>query len=114
MAELEKNEKKQEKPINKKEKFIWLAASVVIAVVGIIIHNKSIVIPTVPMIIYAAMLLFTIIMSAQKASIERFSFAGENGDKKKYTLMSIFYYVVIILAVAYVVLALWISGIFSV
>lgn len=114
MAELKAEEKKSAKPINKKEKFIWLAVSLVIAFVGIIIHVNSVKLPLVPMIIYAALLLFTIIMSAQKTSIERFSFTGDNPDKKMYMIMSTLYYAIIILAVAYVLLALWVSGIFSV
>ncbi len=114
MAGLKKEENKPEKPINKKEKYIWLAVSVVIAIAGIIIHTKSITLSAAPMVLYAAGLMFTIIMSAQKASIERFSFTGENANKKMYYIMSALYYGIIILAVAYVILALWISNIFSV
>ena len=49
-------------------------------------------------------------------SIERFGYADDSneGNKLKYALTSILYYIFIFTAVAYAFLALWVSGVFSI
>ena len=55
-------------------------------------------------------------MAAQRTSIERFGYADDSneGNKLKYALTSILYYIFIFTAVAYAFLALWVSGVFSI
>ena len=105
---------KAEKPINKVQKYIWFAISVLISFIGMIIHNTMDKLPSWAIIVYAALLLFTIIMAAQKTSIERFSYSGETPNKKKFILSSFIYYAFIIIAVFYVFQALWVSKILSI
>ena len=114
MAEKTQNVKKEKtekmpKPI---EKVIWLAASVAVAVIGYFIRTSDIKVPIAVTVLYVAFLLFTIIMSAQRTSIERFSFApneetGYKGDRKKYVLISIIYYFIVCVAVFYIFFSLW-------
>ena len=94
------------------EKVIWLAVSFVIAFIGYFLRSSDMKLHVVVTILYVALLLFTIIMAAQRTSIERFSFApneetGSKGDKKKYILMSIVYYFIICVAVFYIFFSLW-------
>ena len=108
-AQKNKKEAKMPKPI---EKFIWFAASVAVAVVGYFLRSSDLKLPAAVTVLYVALLLFTIIMSAQRTSIERFSFApneetGEKGNKKKYILTSIVYYFIICAAVFYIFFSLW-------
>lgn len=112
MAETKK--KKEVTLPKKQEKYIWFGASAVIAVIGTIVHLAGVEFSTVPSIIYSALLMFTIIMCAQKVSILRFSFTGENPNKKMYFLVSVIYYIIIFISIFYAFLALWISGILSV
>lgn len=116
VAEKEKTEKVQ-KPIKKSEKFIWFLASAAIAVGGSLCHINNIRFNIWISVVYSAFLLFTIIMAAQRTSIERFGYADEEAptaDKTKYALTSILYYIFIIIAVVYAFLALWVSGVFSI
>lgn len=116
VAEKEKAEKAQ-KPVKKIEKYIWFLASAVIAAVGSICHINNIKFNIWVSVIYSALLLFTIVMAAQRTSVERFGYADEDAptaNKTKYALTSILYYVFIIAAVAYAFLALWVSGVFSI
>lgn len=104
-----KKEVKMPKPI---EKVIWFAASVAVAVVGYFLRSSDMKLHVVVTVLYVALLLFTIIMAAQRTSIERFSFApneeaGYKGDKKKYVLISIVYYFIICVAVFYIFFSLW-------
>ena len=114
MAEKTKKVKKEKpvkvpKPI---EKWIWLAVSAAVAVAGYFIRTSDIKPHIAVTTLYVAFLLFTIIMSAQRASIQRFSYApneetGDKGNKKKYYLSSIIYYLIIIVAVFYIFFSLW-------
>lgn len=116
VAEKEKTEKVQ-KPIKKSEKFIWFLASAAIAAGGSLCHINNIRFNIWISVVYSAFLLFTIIMAAQRTSIERFGYADEEAptaDKTKYVLTSILYYIFIIIAVVYAFLALWVSGVFSI
>jgi len=100
---------KMPKPI---EKVIWFAASVIVAVIGYYIRSSDIKLHVAVTVLYVAFLLFTIIMCAQRMSIERFSYApneetGEKGNKKKYVLTSIVYYFIVCVAVFYIFFSLW-------
>lgn len=111
--------KKTEKMPKPFEKFIWLFASVIIAVVGYFLRTSDVQLNLIAKTIFAAFLLFTIIMAAQKTSVERFSFAkdeenGIEGDKKKYILSSLVYYLFDIIAVFYIFYSLWVCRVFSV
>lgn len=119
IAEKEKTENKEkaQKPVKKTEKYIWFLASAVIAAIGAVCHSNEIKFNIWVSVVYSAFLLFTIIMAAQRTSIERFGYADEESktaDKTKYALTSILYYIFIIIAVAYAFLALWASGVFSI
>lgn len=119
VAEKEKaeNKEKAQKPVKKIEKYIWFLASAVIAAVGAVCHTNGIKFNIWVSVIYSAFLLFTIIMAAQRTSVERFGYANEDSptaDKTKYALTSILYYIFIIIAVVYAFLALWVSGVFSI
>ena len=117
IAEKEKTENKEkaQKPVKKTEKYIWFLASVIIAAVGSICHINGVKFNIWVSVAYSSFLLFTIIMSAQRTSVERFGYAeSPTADKTKYALTSILYYIFIIIAVAYAFLALWVSGVFSI
>ncbi|HJI46129.1 MAG TPA: hypothetical protein OIM00_01605 [Oscillospiraceae bacterium] len=119
VAEKEKTENKEkaQKPVKKTEKYIWFLASVIIAAVGSICHINGVKFNIWVSVAYSSFLLFTIIMSAQRTSVERFGYADEESptaDKTKYALTSILYYIFIVIAVAYAFLALWVSGVFSI
>lgn len=115
VAEKERTEKAQ-KPVKKIEKFIWFIASAVIAAGGAICHTNEIKFNIWVSVIYSALLLFTIVMAAQRTSVERFGYADEESgsNKTKYALTSVLYYIFIIIAVVYAFLALWVSGVFSI
>lgn len=110
MGNTEKTAKK-DKPIKKVEKYIWFAVSAVICLVGGILRNATDSLPAAVKVIVSACILFTIVMAAQKTSIERFSYAGENPDKKKYILLSVLYYAFIVVAVFDIFFCLWVSKI---
>ncbi len=119
VAEKEKKEKSEstQKPVKKIEKYIWFSVSAVIAAVGSICHINGIKFNVWVSVAYSAFLLFSIIMAAQRTSVERFGYADEDSktaDKTKYALTSILYYIFILIAVAYAFLALWVSGVFSI
>lgn len=112
MAEKAQKKKKEEKMPKPIEKVIWLAASVAVAVVGYFLRISDIKLHIAATVLYVALLLFTIIMSAQRTSVERFSFApneetGNKGNKKKYIITSIIYYLIICVAVFYIFFSLW-------
>lgn len=116
MAEVEKTEKTQStaklpKPV---EKYIWLVISVIIAAVGIFLRTADVQLNFWVKSIFAALLLFTIIMAANKVSSERFALADNKETKTQYILKSILYYVFIVIAVFYIFLSLWVSNIISV
>lgn len=113
IAEKEKPVKAQ-KPVKKAEKFIWFVASAVIAAIGAICHTNSIKFNIWVSVIYAAVLFFTVIMAAQRTSIERFDCIENDGNKAKYFLITVLYYAFIIVAVFYAFLALWVAGVFSI
>lgn len=102
---------KMPKPI---EKFIWLAVSLVIALVGYFLRTGGVELPFWGSVAFTVLLLFTIIMAAQKVSTERFALAENKETKKQYILKSILYYAFIFLAVFYIFLSLWVSRIISV
>lgn len=105
---------KEEKPVKKTEKFIWFGASAVIAVIGSVCRSAGMNLPVWFKIAFAAFILFLVVMAAQKTSAERFGYAGENGNKQKYILSSVLYYIFILIAVFYVFLAMWVGGVLSV
>lgn len=118
----EKNKRQAEKPERLPkpvEKFIWLGVSVVIAVVGAVLRKSGMELHWIVKALYSAFQLFTVIMAAQKTSIERFSFApneetGNKGNKKKYILSSIIYYLFIIAAVFFVFYCMWVCKVLSI
>ena len=116
MAEVEKTEKKTEKEKLPKpmSKYIWFGVSVVIALVGCFLRTADVQLNFWVKSIFAALLLFTIIVAANKVSTERFVLADNKETKKQYILKSILYYVYIIIAVFYIFLSLWVSNIISV
>ncbi len=116
VAEKEKSGKlqKPERKTNKIEKFIWFVASVIIAAIGTICHLNAIRFNIWVSVAYSALLLFTIVMAAQRTSIERFDCIESDGSKTKYFLITVLYYVFIIAAVFYAFLAMWVSGVFSI
>ncbi len=107
------NEKKEKLP-KPFEKFIWFAVSLAIVLGGYFCRTGDVVLPWWGCALYAAFLLFTIIIAAQKMSIERFSYAENKEDKTKFILSTILYYVFIIIAVFYVFYALWVSRVLSI
>lgn len=116
MAEVEKTEKnksseKLPKPV---EKYIWFGVSVVLAAVGFFLRTANVQLNFWVKSIFAALLLFTIIMAANKVSMERFALADNKETKKQFILKSILYYVFIVIAVFYIFLSLWVSNIISV
>lgn len=113
MADTEKKQSTEKLP-NPIEKYIWFAISVVIAAVGYFLRTGGVELNFWVKAIFAAVLLFTIIMAAQKVSTERFALAENKETKKQYILKSILYYVFIVVAVFYIFLSLWISKILSV
>lgn len=113
VAEKEKTANVQ-KPIKKVEKFIWFIASVIIAAAGAICHINAIKFNIWVSVVYSALLLFTIIMAAQRTSIERFDCIENDSNKTKYFLITVLYYVFVIAAVIYAFLALWVAGVFSI
>lgn len=114
MAEKKKKKQKEIKIPKKREKFIWFAASVIVAVSGYIARISEFEFPLWLKIVYPALLMFLIIICSQKTSIERFSYRGENGNKKMYIITSLIYYVFILVAVFYIFFALWVANILSV
>ncbi len=110
---IEKNEKveKMPKPF---EKFIWFAVSIVVAVIGYFCRTGDVSFPWWGNALYAAFLIFTIIIAAQKQSFERFAYAEKKEDKIKYIISSILYYFLICVAVFYVFYALWVSRVLSI
>ena len=107
---------KAAKPI---EKWIWFAASAVIAVVGFILRKGGTELPFAVKAVYCAMLLFAVIMAAQRTSEERFRFGavdekGKKADKKKYALSTLVYYLFIFAAVFYCFFCLWVVKFISV
>ncbi len=109
----EQPEKKEKMP-KPFEKFIWLGVSVIIALVGYFCRTGDVIFPWWGCALYAALLLFTIIIAAQKMNIERFSFAEKKEDKTKFILASVAYYVFIFIAVFYVFYGLWVARILSI
>lgn len=116
MAEVEKTEKAQsaEKLPKPAEKYIWFGVSVIIAAVGFFLRTADIQLNFWVKSIFAALLLFTIIMAAHKVSTERFALAENKETKKQYILKSILYYVFIVVAVFYIFLSLWVSNVISI
>ncbi len=96
------------------EKFIWLAVSVAIAVLGYIFRVKDIVMPWWGNALFAAFLLFTIIIAAQKMSVERFALVENKEKRSKCIIASIIYYIFIFIAVFYVFYALWVARVLSI
>ncbi|MBR6531640.1 MAG: hypothetical protein IKT61_03990 [Clostridia bacterium] len=113
MSDNEKIQTKEKmpKPI---EKFIWLGASVVIALVGYFLRTGGVKLPFWGSVAFTVALLFTIIIAAQKVSTERFALAENKETKKQYILKTILYYIYIFIAVFYIFLSLWVSRILSV
>ena len=112
-------EEKPEKLPKPFEKFIWFVASVVIAAVGFALRKSGIELHWAVKALYSALQLFAIIMAAQKTSIERFAAApneetGDKGNKKKYILSSLIYYLFIFVAVFYVFYCMWVCKVLSI
>ena len=110
---------KKEKMPKPAEKFIWLGISVIVAAAGYFLRKSGTELHWIAEAVYSALLLFTVIMSAQRTSVERFSAmpdkeTGNEGNKKKYILSSILYYLIIILAVFYIFCCFWVSRVLSI
>ena len=113
MSEKEKTQSTEKLP-KPAEKFIWLAASVVIALVGYFLRTGGVELPFWGTVAFTVALLFTIIIAAQKVSTERFVLADNKETKKQYILKSILYYIYIFIAVFYIFMSLWVARILSV
>ncbi len=113
MSDKEKTQttEKMPKPF---EKYLWLGASFVIALVGYFLRTGNVELPFWGSVGFTVALLFTIIVAAQKASTERFALAENKETKKKYILKSILYFIFIFIAVFYIFFSLWVSRILSV
>ena len=101
------------------EKLIWFGASVVIAAVGFALRKSGVELHWVVKALYSALQLFAIIMAAQKTSIERFDAApneetGDKGNRKKYIISTLIYYLFIFVAVFFVFYCMWVCKVLSV
>ncbi len=113
MSEAEKTQKTEKlpKPI---EKFIWLVISCAIAAVGYLLKTGNFKMPVWLGVIVSVALLVSIVIAAQKASSERAALANNPEKKLGYALRSIVYYLFVIIAVVFIFMSLWFTGILSI
>lgn len=96
------------------EKFLWLLGSVVIAVIGSYLRTSDSDIPAWVRIICVVLLMASVVIAAHKVSIERNEAAKDKEKKLRYFFKTILYYTFIMVAVVYIFISLWISGILSI
>lgn len=108
--EVKKTEKapKLAKPI---EKFIWYAGSLVVAFVDIQLR-KGMDLPFAVRLACTVVLMLTVIIAGQRANSERLFYGqedekGKKLNKKKYAFSSFIYYIIILTAVAFCFISLW-------
>ncbi len=105
MANQEKTPIKKAKPINKKEKFIWFVASLVIFAVGAILAKCGVSFENYALkAVYAVLVLFPLLMAAQKVSYERYD---ENG--KRNIVAFLMYYFCVALFIVFIPLVFWVN-----
>ncbi len=105
MANQEKAPKKNKKPINKKEKFIWFGASMVIFAVGLILAKCGVSFENyVLKAVYAVLVFFPLLVAAQKVSYERYD---ENG--KRNIPAFLMYYLCVALFIILMPLIFWVN-----
>ena len=113
MSEAEKTQKTEKlpKPI---EKFIWLIISCAVAAVGYFLKTGSFEMPTWLGIVVSVVLMISVVMAAQKASSERAALANNPEKKLGYALRTFIYYLFVIIAVVFIFMCLWFTGILSI
>lgn len=105
MAKQGKTPVKKDKPINKKEKFIWFAVSMVIFAVGVILAKSGVSFENYALkVVYAVLVLFPLLMAAQKVSCERYD---DNG--KRNILAFLMYYVCIAAFIVLIPVIFWVN-----
>ncbi|MBQ8783166.1 MAG: hypothetical protein IJZ57_05280 [Clostridia bacterium] len=105
MAEQKKTPNKKTKPINKKEKFIWFLISMVIFAVGAILAKCGVSFDNYAVkAVYAVLVLFPLLMAAQKVSYERFD---ENG--KRNIPAFLMYYACVLLFIVLIPVIFWVN-----
>ena len=110
-AEQAETAEKLPKPI---EKFIWLLISLATAALGCFLKINKVDFPLWAGVIYALALMTFIIIAAQKVSAERSALANNPDKKFLYTLKTVLYYLYIFVAVACVIVSVWVVGILSI
>ncbi len=105
MAEQKTNRNKKTKPINKKEKFIWFGASMVIFAIGAILAKCGVSFDSYALkAVYAVLVFFPLLMAAQKVSYERYD---KNG--KKNIPAFLMYYLCVILFIVLIPVIFWVN-----
>ena len=105
MAEQKRKPTKKAKPINKKEKFIWFAVSVVIFAIGAILAKCGVSFENYALkAVYTVLVLFPMLMAAHKVSFEHYD---ENG--KRNVLAFLMYYVCILLFIVLIPVIFWVN-----
>lgn len=105
MGKQEKTPNKKTKPINKKEKFIWFLASMVIFTIGAILAKAGVSFDNYAVkAVYAVLVLFPLLMAAQKVSYERYD------DKGKRNIPAfLMYYVCVLLFIVLIPIIFWVN-----
>ncbi len=97
--------KKKTKPVNKKEKFIWFAAAMVIFAIGAILAKAGVSFDNYAVkAVYAVLVFFPLLMSAHKVSFEQYDANG-----KRNILAFIMYYFCIILFIVLIPVIFWVN-----
>lgn len=105
MADNNKVKTKKSKPINKKEKFIWLAIGLAIFAVGAILAKCGVSLDNYAVkAVFAILVLFPILMAAHKVSFEQYD---ENG--KRNIPAFLLYYLCIALFIIFIPLVFWVN-----
>lgn len=110
MSNQQTTPKKKTKPINKKEKFIWFAVSMVIFAVGAILAKAGVSFDNYAVkAVYAVLVFFPLLMAAQKVSYERY-----DKDGKKNILAFLMYYLCVILFIVLIPVIFWVNQFVSI
>lgn len=108
--EVKKDAPKEQKPLNKKAKFIWFGISMVIFVVGVIMAKAGVSFENYALkAVYAVAVLFPLLVAAQKVSYERI-----DEDGKRNVLAYVLYYFFIVLFVVLLPVIFWVNQFVSV
>lgn len=100
-----KSAEKEQKPINKKAKFIWLGISVVILIAGVLIVKSGVSFDNIVIkAVFAAAVLVPLFIAAQKISCERIK-----PDGKRNIVAYVLYYLIITLFVILIPFIFWID-----